>query len=275
MKNLTITLILLAALFPPLNVRAQQAILTVTALPGATATPALTQSPSPTATATVTSSETSSPTSTGIVFASETVTPDETPAPSMTLEPTLTPTQTWPALVTPTSPATQTLDPTPGSACPTPADGMAACSLSVPATASLFGRASLDSGLNPALGSAMLIDSSGQVRVNTPINMDGTFTLTAEAGNYILRLSAPGTLTIQKTIALFAGQPVDVGTSMLTTGDINADNSIDALDLISLGAAYETIFPQLPAADLNGDGQIDLFDLTLLAKNWRKTGPVP
>ncbi len=60
----------------------------------------------------------------------------------------------------------------------------------------------------------------------------------------------------------------------LSSGDLNADNRIDALDLISLGAAYETGLPQPLAADLNGDGQVDLFDLTLLAKNWRKTGPL-
>jgi hypothetical protein len=34
------------------------------------------------------------------------------------------------------------------------------------------------------------------------------------------------------------------------------------------------VLPPSSAADLNGDGHVDLFDLTLLARNWRKTGPI-
>jgi hypothetical protein len=292
MKNLAFVLILLAALFFPLSVRAQQAVSTATPLPGATVTPALTRLPSltveSTSTPTVTltllaaptrrvepvETETGSPTLTVTAIASETATIGVTANPSMTPEPTLTSTQTWLASVTPASPASQIPDFAPVTTCPASAGGTPVCSLSAPVTASLFSRARLDSGLNPAIASAILVDPSGQVIANAPFNPDGTFTLSAAAGDYILRLSAPGYLTAQKPVTLFAGQPIDVAAAILPSGDINADNTIDALDLISLGAAYETSFPQPPAADLNGDGYVDLFDLTLLARNWRKTGPI-
>lgn len=146
--------------------------------------------------------------------------------------------------------------------------------LSAAASASLLSRVNLEPGLNPGTVVAELVDPSGQVIANAPFSPDGTFSLSAAAGNYLLRISAPGHLSVQKFVTLLAGQPSDISAAILPAGDINADNSIDALDLISLGAAFETSFPQQPAVDLNGDGYVDLFDLTLLARNWRQTGPI-
>jgi hypothetical protein len=288
MKNLAFILIIVAALSSHLRVRAQQAVPTDTPLPGAisasvlillpsltatttpTVTPTLSATPTGTLALSATSTETGTPTLTQTSTASETATTSATADSAMTPTPSLTPTQTS---VTSATPATQTIDSAVASTCLASADGKSSCSLSAPAAASLLGHASLDSGLNPAIASAMLVDPSGQVIANAPLNPDGTFTLTAAAGNYILHLSAPGYLAAQKPVTLFAGQPIDIAAS-LSAGDINADNSIDALDLISLGAAYETNFHQPAAADLNGDGHVDLFDLTLLARNWRKTGPI-
>jgi hypothetical protein len=143
-----------------------------------------------------------------------------------------------------------------------------------PVLTGLFSRIAFDSGHNPANAGAALLDLSGQVIANVPLNPDGTFTISALPGNYILQIRVPGCLVAQKPVTLAAGQPVEVAAILLPSGDINGDNSIDALDLISLGAAYELASPQLPAADLNGDGHIDLFDLTLLARNWRRSGPL-
>ncbi|MCX6066123.1 MAG: dockerin type I domain-containing protein [Chloroflexi bacterium] len=284
MKNLAFVLIILAALCSPLSVRAQQAVSTASPLPRATATPAYTLLPSliaestsiPTVTPILPASptETNIPTLIGTAIASEIVTLGATADSSMTPEPTLTSTQTWVATVTPVPLATQTPDSALAPTCPTGANGTPVSSLSTPATASLFSRASLDSGLNPALAVAALVDPSGKVIANAPFNPNGTLTLTAVAGDYILRLSAPGYLAEQKPVTLLAGQPIEIAAAILPAGDINADNRINALDLISLGAAYETTLPQPSAADLNGDGHVDLFDLTLLAKNWRKIGPI-
>jgi hypothetical protein len=273
MKNLAL-LLLLVALFSPLSlVRAHEAVPTATPLPGVTLTltpgvtllPTLTPGPTASLTPTATPSPSATPTATGsstpaqTAPASETATVTATATTSLTPEPSLTSTPTWLASVTPLPSAT-----------PTPVSNL----LPTPATASLLGRASLEAGLNPSQANAALVDASGQVVARAPLNPDGTFLLTAPAGDYSLQLSAPGCLTVQKPVSLLAGQSSQVAAASLSSGDLNADNRIDALDLISLGAAYETGVPQPPAADLNGDGQIDLFDLTLLAKNWRKTGPL-
>ncbi len=137
----------------------------------------------------------------------------------------------------------------------------------------LSSRANLDSGLTPTNVSATLIDASRQVIFSTSLNADGTYLLKAPFGTFTLQLRAPGFLTAQKLISLTAGQPFQLAETTLLAGDVNGDNEINALDLISLGAAYEITPLQLPSTDLNGDGHVDLFDLTLLAKNWRRIGP--
>jgi hypothetical protein len=192
----------------------------------------------------------------------------------MTPEPSQTPVKTLQASETPASLATQTPNPTLATTCPTSPTGQPDCSSSAQATTSLSSSIDLEPGLNPATTSAELIDPSGQVLVNAHFNPDRTFSLTAPTGNYILRISAPGHLSVQKSISLIAGKPIDISATILPAGDINADNRIDALDLISLGAAYDTRSPQPTTADLNGDGFVDLFDLTLLARNWRDIGPI-
>ena len=47
---------------------------------------------------------------------------------------------------------------------------------------------------------------------------------------------------------------------------------IDQFDAMTIGMNYNMAFPF--AADLNNDGVINVLDLELLAKNYRKTGPV-
>ncbi len=252
MKVLAFVIILLAALSLPLGVRAQQDL--------PTATPILTLSPTPTATPTFTPAasptETGSPTPTDDFTLTETATPGATLDSLLTVEPTLTATQTWLPSATP------------------PSVFVFASGSLKPDLVSFASRASLDSGINPLLAEADLLDLTGQVVTTSPLNADGTFTLTVPGGDYILRLRAPGYLSAQKTVTLLAGQPAEIGAALLPAGDINGDNSIDALDLISLGAAYETASPASAALDLNKDGYVDLFDLTLLARNWRKIGPI-
>ena len=47
---------------------------------------------------------------------------------------------------------------------------------------------------------------------------------------------------------------------------------IDQYDAMTIGMSYNTASPD--AADLNNDGIINVLDLEILAKNYRKTGPV-
>jgi hypothetical protein len=59
----------------------------------------------------------------------------------------------------------------------------------------------------------------------------------------------------------------------LLAGDIDGNNVIDQFDALTIGMSYNTATPA--AADLNNDGTINVLDLELLAKNYRKTGPLP
>lgn len=131
------------------------------------------------------------------------------------------------------------------------------------------GSAGLSSGISPSRASAALLNATGQVVVSTLLEDNGAYNLEAPVGTYTLRISAPGYLATKKSVTMVANTSLPVAEVTLLAGDINVDGSIDALDLISLGAAFEVSFS---AADLNADGRIDIFDLTLLAINWRKTG---
>ena len=137
----------------------------------------------------------------------------------------------------------------------------------------VMGTADLSSGISPSRATAALLNAAGQVVVSEPLEGNGSYDLEAPAGTYTLRISAPGYLAAKKSITLTTSTPLLMTKVTLLAGDINGDGNIDALDLISLGAAFE-VSPPLVAADLNADGRVDLFDLTLLAKNWRKTGSI-
>jgi hypothetical protein len=191
--------------------------------------------------------------------------------PSGTALPGASPTQN--GLASATAFATPTSATGPAAASCVSTAGEPACPLTAQTGSSSI-RVSLGTGINPASVDASLLDTSGQLIAKLPVDASGTLSLQIAAGNYTLRLSEPGHLPAQKTVSLLAGQPLEISAASLPAGDINADSSIDALDLISLGAAYDTNRDQQPAADLNGDGVIDLLDLTLLAKNWRETGPI-
>jgi hypothetical protein len=105
-------------------------------------------------------------------------------------------------------------------------------------------------------------------------NPDGTFRLDVAAGTYTIVATANGFLRIQGTdYTLSNGETHAMPVIALLAGDIDDDGSIDQFDAMTIGFSYGTSEP--PAADLNNDGIINIFDLELLAKNYRKTGPIP
>jgi hypothetical protein len=70
---------------------------------------------------------------------------------------------------------------------------------------------------------------------------------------------------------------VDGGTTALPAitlpaGDIDGNNVIDNFDAMTIGMSYNTATP--PNADLNNDGLINVLDLELLARNYRRVGPM-
>jgi hypothetical protein len=108
---------------------------------------------------------------------------------------------------------------------------------------------------------------------STTANADGTFSFTLPAGTYLLIARADGFLGAQGSVTVAAGTASAMPVISLPPGDIDGNDMIEQFDVLTIGMNYNTSFP--PAADLNNDGIINVLDLELLAKNYRKTGPVP
>jgi hypothetical protein len=118
---------------------------------------------------------------------------------------------------------------------------------------------------------ALLLDANNVAITSVVANPDGTFSLTALAGNYTVVAAASGFLSHQGSATITAGNTTVLPTSTLLAGDIDGNNVIDQFDALTMGMNYSTASPS--AADLNNDGFIDFLDLELLAENYRKTGP--
>ena len=114
-------------------------------------------------------------------------------------------------------------------------------------------------GLNVALSGAATADASFTAPVVTTVAQAGmTFTATVSDG-----IAAP------------VSDSVNVHVWM--RGDINRDNSVDALDLLAMAGAWDTTSSGRGnynvQYDLNGDGTIDVVDLLILADNWGRILP--
>ncbi len=226
--------------------------------PTDTATATVTGTP-PTSTATATATATGTPpTSTPTDTATATVTgtpPTSTPTDTATATgtpPTSTPTDTATPTESTTATATSTATSTPTST-PVPADGTVTGKVIATKTVTVD-----------------LLNGTTVVKTATA-GTDGSFSLTAPAGTYIIRATTPGFLSAQGSVTLTEGGNISMPTISLLAGDINGDNVIDQFDALTIGMNYNTNTPD--AADLNDDGTINVLDLELLAMNYRATGP--
>ncbi|MGE5641439.1 MAG: cohesin domain-containing protein [Byssovorax cruenta] len=208
--------------------------------PTETATPTVTGTP-PTATPTVTGTP---PTATPTGSATESATPTSTPVETQTA----TPTSTSVATATPTSTSTPTSTP-------------------VPTTGTVTGK--VLAGKPVTVG---LYDTANALVTSVNANTDGTFSLTAPVGTYSIRATASGFLSAQGSVTLSTNS-ISMPTITLLAGDIDGNNVINQFDALTIGMSYNTNTPA--AADLNNDSIINVLDLELLAKNYRKTGPLP
>jgi hypothetical protein len=116
-----------------------------------------------------------------------------------------------------------------------------------------------------------LYDANNIIIKSVVANPDGTFIMTAPAGNYSVVAIATGFLNHQGSVVITAGNTTVRLAINLLAGDIDGNNVIDQLDALTIGMSYTSSSPA--AADLNNDGVIDFLDLELLAENYRKTGP--
>ena len=99
---------------------------------------------------------------------------------------------------------------------------------------------------------------------------DGTFSLVAPVGTYIVVAEAPGFLVAQGPAVINAGEITTKSTVSLVAGDIDGNGVIDQYDAMTIGMSYNTATPD--AADLNADGNIDVLDLEILAANYNASG---
>ena len=117
-----------------------------------------------------------------------------------------------------------------------------------------------------------LYDTANTLVTSVNANTDGTFSLTAPVGTYSIRATASGFLSAQGSVTLSTNS-ISMPTITLLAGDIDGNNVINQFDALTIGMSYNTNTPA--AADLNNDSIINVLDLELLAKNYRKTGPLP
>lgn len=115
-----------------------------------------------------------------------------------------------------------------------------------------------------------LLNADSSLAATTTTNSDGTFTLTAEPGSYLVIASAEGYLNSQGTVTLTTGVNTTLPSITLPAGDIDNNDVIDQYDALTLGMNYNVI--ATASADLNNDGLTNILDLELLADNYRKAG---
>jgi hypothetical protein len=118
----------------------------------------------------------------------------------------------------------------------------------------------LDANNRPVV--SVQTDDAGNYIINAP--SDGTYTVIA---------TAPGFLRAQGFATIDTDRTTTLPTISLLPGDIDNNDVIDPFDALTIGMNYNNRLPE--AADLNNDGIINVLDLEVLARNYRKAGPVP
>ena len=119
------------------------------------------------------------------------------------------------------------------------------------------------------------ITVAGGAIVTTTTAADGSLSLAVPLGStYTVNASYPGYLQAQKDSVYVVGTTVDIGPTKLVGGDVNADNCINILDIVSIiGRFGQTGLPASDPQDINDDGTINIFDLTMAAGNFARCGP--
>ncbi len=132
------------------------------------------------------------------------------------------------------------------------------------------------------------------------VNTAGGFLLAiVSGGTYTVRASYPGYLQAQKANVFVSGGQVLIGPTKLYGGDVNGDNNINILDIVTIigslgttgvpvGSSAAVCVPPVEGAnglppavapppdsivDINDDGVVNISDLAIAAGNFGKTGP--
>ena len=115
-------------------------------------------------------------------------------------------------------------------------------------------------------------DADHALIASVQASLDNSFAVTLSAGTYTGVASASGFLNTQGSFSVTSNLTLTLPTITLLAGDVDSNNEINQLDAMTVGMSYNTAEP--PGADFNNDGIINVLDLELLARNYRKTGPV-
>jgi len=91
-------------------------------------------------------------------------------------------------------------------------------------------------------------------------------------GSYLIQAWYPGYLKAQKSNVYVVGATVNLGTVTLPGGDVNSDNNINILDIVTIIHQYGT--PGTDPVDINDDLIVNIFDLTIAAGNFGTYGPL-
>ena len=105
---------------------------------------------------------------------------------------------------------------------------------------------------------------------------DGSFLLLdVPPGQHAVTADAPSFLSARREqVEVLASGHAQLGQVTLLAGDVNGDDEIDLIDLVSLGREFGQSPPSDPRVDLTADGQVNIFDLVLLGGNYGLEGPI-
>ncbi len=115
----------------------------------------------------------------------------------------------------------------------------------------------------------------GGMATEATTESDGSFELQVPlGGTYTVNASYPGYLNVHRDSVEVGSEDVDIGSTRLLGGDVNADNCINILDIVSIIADFgeDGLDPSDPE-DINEDGTVNILDLTIAAGNFSLCGP--
>ena len=141
-----------------------------------------------------------------------------------------------------------------------------------PTATSISGTAITGQVIALKIVTVRVYDTEDAFVASVNVNPDGTFRFNLAAGTYTLVATANGFLRVQGTVTLADGETRAMPVIALLAGDIDDNGIIDQFDAMTVGMSYNTAEP--PGADFNNDGIINVLDLEILARNYRKAGPV-
>jgi hypothetical protein len=120
---------------------------------------------------------------------------------------------------------------------------------------------------------ALAVD--GGVVTTTATAGDGGFALEFLLGGTCgINASYPGYLSAYKSSVYVEGATVGIDPTTLVGGDVNADNCINILDVVSIIGDFGMV--KLDASnpqDINDDGTVNILDLTIASGNFSRCGP--